>query len=319
MKKPFALLLIILVFIATLIGCNTPVDSTDTNKNSDVITTESEASEEASENTSINGESPVTYGKSVNSLDELSQMMEIFYCADKEKLESTLLHWGCYTAEELLPFLNAVDSAPYIDILNGDITWVSYSESDIYSNKVLNVTTTAENGDWVRISYFLQVGDEEDPMLWAIERATRKDAEILEPIESQDKRVSLISEARYKPPVYEGDCVEWLGTVDNIAVEILYYSTNIDDIKTEEVLNSLTITTIPKSDPIAPELIEQISEGMTYKEVKEIISALRKDISTENIVFEYYLSDGRAAQIEFQKFNENDDLNDFTVKSITIE
>ena len=53
MKKAFALLLIILVFIATLIGCNTPVDSTDTNKNSDVITTESEASEEASENTKV--------------------------------------------------------------------------------------------------------------------------------------------------------------------------------------------------------------------------------------------------------------------------
>ena len=110
-----------------------------------------------------------------------------------------------------------------------------------------------------------------------------------------------------------------MGTVDNIAAEILYYSTNIDDIKTEEVLNSLTITTIPKSDPIAPELMEQISEGMTYKEVKEIIGALRKDVSSENIVFEYYLSDGRAAQIEFQKLNETDDLNDFTVKSITIE
>ena len=319
MKKAFALLLIILVFIATLIGCNTPVDSADTNKNSDVITTESEASEEASENTGINGESPVTYGKSVDSLDELSQMREIFYCTDKESLESTLLHWGCYTTEELLPFLDAVDSIPHIYILNWDITWVSYSESDIYSNKVLNVTTTAENGDWVRISYFLQIADGEDPMSWAIERASRKDAEILEPIESQDKRVSLISEARYKHPVYEGDCVEWLGTVDNIAAEILYYSTNIDDIKTEEVLNSLTITTIPKSDPIAPELMEQISEGMTYKEVKEIIGALRKDISSENIVFEYYLSDGRAAQIEFQKLNETDDLNDFTVKSITIE
>ena len=58
---------------------------------------------------------------------------------------------------------------------------------------------------------------------------------------------------------------------------------------------------------------------MTYKEVKEIIGALRKDISTENIVFEYYLSDGRAAQIEFQKLNETDDITDFTVKSITIE
>jgi hypothetical protein len=319
MKKIFALLLIIVVYITILAGCNTPTDNTDTNKSSDVITTESETLDEALENTNPNGEPPVTYGKSVDSLYELSQMREIFYCTDKEKLESTLLHWGCYTAEELLPFLNAVDSASYIDILNGDITWVSYSESDIYSNKVLNVTTTAENGDWVRISYFLQIADGEDPMSWAIERASRKDAEILEPIESQDKRVSLISEARYKHPVYEGDCVEWLGTVDNIAAEILYYSTNIDDIKTEEVLNSLTITTIPKSDPIAPELIEQISEGMAYKEVKEIIGALRKDISTENIVFEYYLSDGRTAQIEFQKLNENDDLNDFTVKSITIE
>jgi hypothetical protein len=228
------------------------------------------------------------------------------------------LHWGCYTVEELLPFLAVVDTIPYIDILNGDITWIAYSESAIYSNKVFNITTTAENGDWVRISYFLQIAGGEDPMSWAIERASRKDAVILEPIESQDKRVSLISEARYKHPVYEGDCVEWLGTVDNIAVEILYYSTNIDDIKTEEVLNSLTITSIAKSDPIAPELMEQISEGMTYKEVTEILGTTGTDVGYGAIIFEYHLSNGKTARIWLQKDGSND-VNNYCVDRITIE
>ena len=317
MKKPFALLLITLFFITILIGCNTPADNTDADKNSDTIT-ESENLEEILENTNPKEEPPVTYGKSVNSLDELSQMREIFYCADKEKLESTLLHWGCCNVDELLPFLDVVDSIPYISIFDGDITSIYYTES-VYSNKIFDITTTAENDDKVYINYFLQVADMEDPMAWAIETASLRKGSIFEPMESQDKRVSLISELSDKYSASEGDYIEWWGTVDGIAVKIVYSSENAENIKLEDVLNSLTITTIPKSDPIAPELMEQISEGMTYKEVKEIIGALRKDISTENIIFEYYLSDGRAAQIEFQKLNETDDLNDFTVKSITIE
>ena len=77
MKKPFALLLIPLFFITVLIGCNTPADNTDADKNSDTIT-ESENLEEILENTNPKEEPPVTYGKSVNSLDELSQMRKVF-------------------------------------------------------------------------------------------------------------------------------------------------------------------------------------------------------------------------------------------------
>ena len=316
MKKILSILLCLI--IVSLCSCNTPTDNSNTDASSDIITDGSEASEKASENTNQNEAPPITYGISIDSLDELSQMREIFYCTDKEKVESTLLHWGCYPAEELLPFLDVVDSVPYIDIIDGEITWVAYSESDIYSNKVLNVTKTAENGDWVRISYFLQIPDGKDPMSWVTERESRKDAVILEPIESQDKRVSLISESRYKHPVYEGDCVEWGGTVDEIAVEILYYSTKVDDIKLEEVLNSLTITSIEKKDPIDPTLTEQISEGMTYREVKELLGHMGVDVGSDDIVFEYRLTDGKVAHIYF-KANGASELSDFVVEKVTIE
>ena len=49
-------------------------------------------------------------------------------------------------------------------------------------------------------------------------------------MESQDKRVSLISELRDKYSASEGDYIEWWGTVDGIAVKIVYSSENAENI-----------------------------------------------------------------------------------------
>ena len=70
MKKIFCLLLCLI--IVSLCSCNTPTDNSDTDARSDIITDGSEASEKASENTNPNEEPPITYGISIDSLDELS-------------------------------------------------------------------------------------------------------------------------------------------------------------------------------------------------------------------------------------------------------
>ena len=321
MKKTLALM-IILLFTVILTACNTSSENVPTDavvEISETIDNPSETYEDISDNTESIEEPVYKYIKSCSSLEELEQMREIFFWEDKEKLKSTLLHWGCFDLEELLPFLDVVDSIPYIDILDGDIIWLNYTENDTGSSKVFSVAVTAENGDWVRIGYYLHTAEMEDSMSWATDAALKRGATILEPMESHDKRVALISEIRDKHPSYEGDRIRWWGTVDGIATEITYYSTNIDKIKTEELLNTLTITSIAQQDTVAPELIEQISEGKTYKEVKEIIGALRKDVSSDAIVFEYYLSDGKTVQIEFQKLNDGDDINDYVVQSIRLE
>ena len=317
MKKIFWLLLS-LILVVMLCCCNTPADNAGTDTDSDTITTESEVYKETSSNTETQ-EEPSDGISVFASLEKLSQIKELIYYTDKEKTDSVLLQLGFSEIEEVLPFLDTVDSIPYIKLLGGEIARINYSNSTTDSYIILGITN--ENGDAVDFLYYLNAEEIEDPMAFAAEAGAHRGGSLFdEPKESQDKRLSIVSEQR-ENFLINGleNGIEWWGVLDGMAIRIVYRSENADNIKIEDVLNSLTITTIPKSDPIAPELMEQISEGMTYKEVKEIIGALRKDISTENIVFEYYLTDGRAAQIEFQKLNENDDLNDFTVKSITIE
>lgn len=314
MKKTLSIFLC-LIIVVSLFGCNNTSAEVESNTPTEEILNNISNVTEKSSGVIYDTVPPPKSISLDSPKDELSQMREILYCADKELLEKALSSWGCYTTEELLTFLDVVDSISYIDALDGDITWISYQK--YVDHGILYITTTAENGDWVRLTYMIGL---ENPSYWVYEKVKQETSNVISnSVRSEDSRVSLHSEVRKKHPVYPGQYVEWVGFVDGIGVEILYYASNISGINSNSLLASLTISSLTQTNPVAPELMEQISEGMTYKEVKEIIGALQKDISSENIVFEYYLSDGRTAQIEFQKLNETDDLNDYTVMSITIE
>ena len=229
-----------------------------------------------------------------------------------------MLKFGILNINDLSNFLAMVDSVPYLNVMDGNITWIAYDEyEENIEYTVLYVTVTAENGDSVRITYRPKLVN---PTSWAHMRAKQEASSLItNPLKSEDKRITLFSEVKEKHPVYPGQYVEWIGLVDGIGVEILYYAANISGINSNSLLSSLTISSLAPNDTVDPTLIEQITEGMTYKEVTEILGTSGTDVSSDAILFEYYLTDGRAAQIEFQKLNETDDLNDFTVKSITVE
>jgi hypothetical protein len=164
----------------------------------------------------------------------------------------------------------------------------------------------------------LKIVDVEDPISWATKTAINRGGEISEPMTNKDKRITLISELRKKHPVYEGDCIEWWGVIDGIAIKILYYSTNIENIHIEDLLESLTISSIAETYTVSHELIEQISEGMTYKEVKDILGTVGANTGSDSIVLKYYISDGRIAYIEFKE-NGASELKEFIVESIKVE
>jgi hypothetical protein len=313
-----------LIIVVSLFGCNNASDGEESNAPIEEISNDiSDVTEEPS-GMIFDNVPPPKWISLYSPKEELPKIREMLYCTDEQTFRDYLHSLYIYDTngrERLLTFLDRVDSVPYIKIYDEEITMIDYQESTISSNKTFQVGTTNENGDAVDFLYYLNAEEIEDPMAFAAEAGTHRGGSLFdEPKESQDKRLSIVSEQRENFLIHGlENGIEWWGVLDGMAIRIVYNSENAENIKIEDVLNSLTITTIPKSDPVAPELIEQITEGMTYKEVKEIIGALQKDISSENIVFEYYLSDGRAAQIEFQKLNETDDLNDFAVKSITIE
>ena len=313
MKKIFVLLLIMLICITAFASCNTPYNSENADINSDINATGNEASEEPSKNVDIEEESfdEVTF---FVSLEEISQMRELLYCTDKEKADSALQQWGRYEIEDLLMFLDTVDSTPYINVLDGEIDRI-YSTTDS-----IMIGETAENGDWIDILYYLDAGKIEDPAAFAAEAGTNRGGSLFdEPKQTQDKRLSIISEQRENLLIHDlENGIEWWGVLDGMAIRIVYAAENVDNVKIEDVLASLTITSIENKDPIAPELIERITEGMTYKEVKEILGYMGKDVGSDDIVLEYLLTDGKVTHISL-KATDASELSDFVVEKVTIE
>ena len=264
MKKIFCIFLC-LVIVASLFGCNSLVD---TSPEKNTIFDISSDTEEGTTGLVFDENAPLwkTTIRLSSPKEDLLKIQEILTCDDHQKIQdfwtdSNYYIYGISSTDiEEVPkflnklelFLNVVESIPYADFISGNITWLDYSESiHEYADKetkVLSVTTTAESGDWVMITYILQAGYTEDLIAHATEMASKENSLLSEPMVSIDKRTTLLSEIREKHPVYEGDYMEWWAIIDGIATSITYYSTNIDDINTQELLDSLTITTIDEKN-----------------------------------------------------------------------
>ena len=80
--------------------------------------------------------------------------------------------------------------------------------------------------------------------------------------------------------------------------------------------------TASSSDLVDPKLIDQISKGMTYREVTEILGATGTDIGSGAVLFEYKLSNGKVAHIWFVNYidvNEPSGLDDYVVDTIKVK
>ena len=80
--------------------------------------------------------------------------------------------------------------------------------------------------------------------------------------------------------------------------------------------------TASSSDLVDPKLIDQISKGMTYREVTEILGATGTDIGSGAVLFEYKLSNGKVAHIWFVNYidvNEPSGLDDYVVDAIKVK
>jgi hypothetical protein len=316
MKKTLAFLLILNIAITSLTGCNIPNDNTPNNKKDNVVTTESEISEESSIGVNTQEEAFDGIDIAIISLKDLAQLRELLYCTDKERIENPLFQSGGYKTEDLLIFFDTVDHTPFIRTIDGEITWINYVENVSATYKTLQITTTTENGDWVQLLYYFGADQAKDPLAFATETCIIRGGSLFaEHMSTKDNRVSIISELKIKADSYEGDYIEWWGTIDEIPIRI---STNITTMSVDDLLEYITISSIAEMDTVSHELIEQISEDMTYKEVKDILGTVGANTGSDSIVLKYYISDGRIAYIEFKE-NGASELNEFVVESIKVE
>ena len=180
---------------------------------------------------------------SVRGLAQLSEMRSMLKSSDEE-LEIYLRSvegGGADSRADIEYFLAIIDSVPFLEVIDGEISWISLSpDSD-----VLYITTKASNGDWIRLEYHLSM----DPSV-GVERFGSDKSVIYEPVKSKDGRVTAYSQVKEAHPSGKGNTIELTLTVDDILVYAVYYTSSDKEIKADFVCNSDNLTQISAKEII---------------------------------------------------------------------
>ena len=173
----------------------------------------------------------------VQSLAELETMREMVECEDEQILNAylhSITGGGARSRQDLIDFLKLVDSMPYARFIDGEITSLTYNETDEW----LSVSVEANNGKSLYCNYQLGVSDVEKQMAKATRKLGRQNL-LSAPLSTGDGRLTLYTETR--EPSANGDVIRWQGVLDGIAVLIVYRVDDADAIDTATLLESVEI------------------------------------------------------------------------------
>ena len=180
-------------------------------------------------------------------LDELEIMREMVECEDEQMLMEylhSITGGGAQSRQDLIEFLSLVDNTPYAQIIDGEITGLTYYGTD----ERFSVSAQAENGDSLMISYELGMSDVEKNMEKVARKLGKKNL-LSAPLSTQDGRLTLYTETR--EPSSNGEVIRWQGVLDGVAVYIVYWVADADAVDTAALLDRLKI-----ADAIAPKPLQ---------------------------------------------------------------
>ncbi|MBR5602029.1 MAG: hypothetical protein IKW24_05310, partial [Clostridia bacterium] len=157
-------------------------------------------------------------------LAELETMREMIACKDEQVLNEYLHNiagGGAHSRQDLIDFVNLVESTPYVQVIDGEITDLTYYGTD----ERFSVSAQAENGDSLMVSYELGMSDVEKNMEKVARKLGKKNL-LSAPLSTQDGRLTLYTETR--EPSSNGEVIRWQGVLDGIAVYIVYWVADAD-------------------------------------------------------------------------------------------
>lgn len=188
----------------------------------------------------------------VRSLAQLEEMRVMAHTENEEELEAYLQSiegGGATNRQELLDFLELVDSIPVLQFTDGSVCYISHQAgigtgSGKYFN-VLFISFERENGEWFRINYRLSVDDlsEQIEQVRNYEGVSTLDWNM--EIAATGNRLRVFAEKRAPHPTGTGETIEWYLAVDDIFAEVTYYTLDADSINSEEIFRNLSVASIP--------------------------------------------------------------------------
>lgn len=242
-----AIKLIVLIATMLLLGCQNVNNPSGLPKESN-SDTEYDSNEQVTSNLNFNDKTvtpPQYESMEARSLEEFNVMREMSTCADEEQLQQyiqSIVGNGIQSKDNLLNFVETIDSLPQIPILNGDVTWICFSRGvSIDTGKetsVAFVSTEAESGEWTRVEYAFSITDVSAKI--SDEKALCGEASVLDsPIKNSNGNLTLYIETRSPHPSGNGTMIQWVAEVDGIFTRIYYYTNNADDVKTESLFSNI--------------------------------------------------------------------------------
>lgn len=178
----------------------------------------------------------------VDGLDKLEEMRKMLTKPDDE-LEPylhTIPGGAIESREDLVNFLELIDSISVLKLIDGEISSISYHpDSD-----VLYIATKAPNGDWVRLEYFLSRDPADILEKWESNGAF-EGSTLSQPVKSQDGRITVYSQVKEPHPSGTGETVEWALTFDDTFVYVVHYVESASGIEAEDVFANVQIVNMP--------------------------------------------------------------------------
>ncbi len=176
----------------------------------------------------------------VHSIEELEYMREMMLCNDENQLADYLFSKGVYSKEELENYIKIVDSVPYVDLLDGDISWINYSQELDGAWEILSVSIKSDNDAWVRFEYLISEKNVSDRIEYEVSKVSEVST-LSQPIFNSDKSIAFFSEIREKHPSGTGDYIRWIADIDGIFTRVFYYTLDASEMNTQSILNNAHI------------------------------------------------------------------------------
>lgn len=168
---------------------------------------------------------------SVRSLAELNEMRDMINCTDEEVLTGYLRSvegGGADSVADLEEFIKMYDALPKLDLIEGDITWISKSDTMFY------ISTIAEDGSGFVVQYrYREQGQPLD--------LTTSEGVLTTPIKSADGKVTIYTETRTPLESGVGESIRYRGMLNNIPIFIKYIVRNDVSVNTAQLFSTITV------------------------------------------------------------------------------
>ena len=192
---------------------------------------------------------------SLRSMEALALMREMIMCEDEEAVQEYLRGiegGGADDKQDLVDFVALVDGTPYAWLVQGEVTWLHYQNAvSVDTNEpyeIFYVSVEAENGDWMRVEYLLNVEDPLMDFLLEVEQAVGDRNVLPTAAQSADGRMKMYFETREPHPSGTGETVTWWGLMDDKSVRITYYLQDGAQFVTWEKIGTVRVTSLIDPD-----------------------------------------------------------------------